>query len=486
MTLARPAASKLPSLGPGGFRFVTKAIAVDGQSGDDGKRRFHTIASSTIKDLGKDEMKITALEDMADAFKRGVNIFMNHSYKVPDDVFGRSDWAEIRDSGIKSKTGATIWDLHIGGVVNDPNPIAKQLADSMEGGYVVFGTSVGAIVKEHQRNKDGGMDIAHVDLKEGSIVGIPMNQRSWTQKAAKAAEDLDEVGSGLPEDDEDEPETIAVEAEKSVTEVPVEEVEKAELSSHARSEMDSSEFACPEKRKYPINDAAHVRNALARIANPDNDQCGREKILAAARRMGIGDHGKAWTDDELLTWAAMCESCGHSAANDDCGCTGSAHHSGNDHDEDDYKSADEVIEAEAITKASTEGGQEAEPAATPETTPEPEAAQTDPATDGEQKVASAESADVVELVTKAVRMAGMIADRDERIAALNDQIATLKADNDRLTEENKEANKVIERVMRLPLRPRAVGHVTDLDRRLPSFLAPEVRKFLQNTAGDDE
>ena len=48
-------------------------------------------------------------------------------------------------------------------------------------------TSVGAIVKAHQRNKDGGLDIEHVDCKEGSIVGIPMNQRSWTQKAATAA-----------------------------------------------------------------------------------------------------------------------------------------------------------------------------------------------------------------------------------------------------------------------------------------------------------
>src|SRR5262249_46853519 len=59
-----------------------------------------------------------------------------------------------------------------------------------------------------------------------------------------------------------------------------------------------------EKRKYPINDAAHVRAALSRVADPSNDQCGREKIIAAARRMGIGDH-KGFNDNDLVLWAAI-------------------------------------------------------------------------------------------------------------------------------------------------------------------------------------
>lgn len=67
--------------------------------------------------------------------------------------------------------------------------------------------------------------------------------------------------------------------------------EKAELSTRARKALSPSQFACPEKRKYPIHDAAHVRNALARIGDPSNDQCGRAKILAAARRFGIRVEG---------------------------------------------------------------------------------------------------------------------------------------------------------------------------------------------------
>jgi hypothetical protein len=49
------------------------------------------------------------------------------------------------------------------------------------------------------------------------------------------------------------------------------------------------------KRHYPIHDAAHVRNALARIAQ--GSRFGAEakaKVLAAARRFGI-EHDEAST-----------------------------------------------------------------------------------------------------------------------------------------------------------------------------------------------
>ncbi len=40
----------------------------------------------------------------------------------------------------------------------------------------------------------------------------------------------------------------------------------AKLSSKKRSKLKASSFAMPGKRKYPINDKAHARNALARVA----------------------------------------------------------------------------------------------------------------------------------------------------------------------------------------------------------------------------
>lgn len=40
----------------------------------------------------------------------------------------------------------------------------------------------------------------------------------------------------------------------------------AKLTSRKRNRMRASSFAIPSERKYPINDKAHARNALARVA----------------------------------------------------------------------------------------------------------------------------------------------------------------------------------------------------------------------------
>lgn len=40
----------------------------------------------------------------------------------------------------------------------------------------------------------------------------------------------------------------------------------AELKAGSRSKLPDSKFAEPEKRKYPIEDASHARNAKARAA----------------------------------------------------------------------------------------------------------------------------------------------------------------------------------------------------------------------------
>jgi hypothetical protein len=40
----------------------------------------------------------------------------------------------------------------------------------------------------------------------------------------------------------------------------------AELSDKDRKKLKDSDFAEPDERKYPIEDEAHARNALARVA----------------------------------------------------------------------------------------------------------------------------------------------------------------------------------------------------------------------------
>ena len=65
----------------------------------------------------------------------------------------------------------------------------------------------------------------------------------------------------------------------------------AKLTTTKREELSDSQFACPMDRKLPINDAAHVRNAMARFDQVDSKIChpkiAKERILAAARKFGV-------------------------------------------------------------------------------------------------------------------------------------------------------------------------------------------------------
>ncbi len=84
---------------------------------------------------------------------------------------------------------------------------------------------------------------------------------------------------------------------------------------------------------------------------------------------------------------------------------------------------------------------------------------------------------MVTLAQKVGILVKAIDDRDTRIAEL-------EAERDRLASENEVAKQVIEKMAAAPLRPKTAGVVVDFTKRLPDFLAPEVRDFLQKTAGD--
>jgi hypothetical protein len=64
------------------------------------------------------------------------------------------------------------------------------------------------------------------------------------------------------------------------------------LSTEDRKEMNDTTYAFPKQRKEPLNDASHVRNAIARfdqvkdVSDEDREQAFRN-IQAAARRFGV-------------------------------------------------------------------------------------------------------------------------------------------------------------------------------------------------------
>lgn len=68
--------------------------------------------------------------------------------------------------------------------------------------------------------------------------------------------------------------------------------EHGELSSSDRKELPDSAYAFPDKRKEPLTDAAHVRNALARfdqvqdVSDRDREQA-FANIRKAAKHYGV-------------------------------------------------------------------------------------------------------------------------------------------------------------------------------------------------------
>jgi YihY family inner membrane protein len=71
-----------------------------------------------------------------------------------------------------------------------------------------------------------------------------------------------------------------------------EEVSMATVSTRKRNNMPAQRFAFPKERKEPLNDASHVRNAIARfnqvegVTDAERDAAWR-RIKAAAKRLGV-------------------------------------------------------------------------------------------------------------------------------------------------------------------------------------------------------
>jgi hypothetical protein len=161
---------------------------------EDGVRSLRGTASSTIIDLHGDEMTKSALEDMERSANAGLTIFLNHKYDVPEDIGGSVTDAKMVKR--KNADGVAVWDLDFGIEMDDSNPRAIQLHNSIMGvpgkkKGTKLGLSIGAMIPEDgaKRRKDGSYLIEHINLLETSLVGIPANPRSWVQNAVKSIKD---------------------------------------------------------------------------------------------------------------------------------------------------------------------------------------------------------------------------------------------------------------------------------------------------------
>jgi Sec7-like guanine-nucleotide exchange factor len=72
-----------------------------------------------------------------------------------------------------------------------------------------------------------------------------------------------------------------------------------ELSEKQRDDLDEDQFAFPKERKEPLNNASHVRNAIARFdqvtaVSDDERDAAWKRIKKAADKYGVEVSEKSW------------------------------------------------------------------------------------------------------------------------------------------------------------------------------------------------
>jgi hypothetical protein len=73
------------------------------------------------------------------------------------------------------------------------------------------------------------------------------------------------------------------------------------LDAEHRNAIDSKQFAFPKERKEPLENATHVRNAVARfnqvegVSDADRDEAWK-RIKAAAKKFGVEVNEKSWRE----------------------------------------------------------------------------------------------------------------------------------------------------------------------------------------------
>ena len=75
----------------------------------------------------------------------------------------------------------------------------------------------------------------------------------------------------------------------------------SELSEKQREELDEGQFAFPKERKEPLEDASHVRNAIARFnqvkgVRDDERDAAWKRIKAAAKKFDVEVNEESWRD----------------------------------------------------------------------------------------------------------------------------------------------------------------------------------------------
>lgn len=138
-------------------------------------------ASSNVRDRYGDTMSAQCQASMLTQAK-GLTMFGNHDYDVPEDVFGKCATSQL-------STESDIIDLDIEMQIAQSNPRAVKSWELINKDGVTLAFSIGGIILEaeiDEDNDDGSswwppLIINDLELLEISLVGIPANPRAYTR-----------------------------------------------------------------------------------------------------------------------------------------------------------------------------------------------------------------------------------------------------------------------------------------------------------------
>jgi HK97 family phage prohead protease len=173
---------------PGSFKIFTRELVLKREKDASGGDQLYIegCASSTVIDRMGDRISLSAQEKMLQQAKN-LTLWLNHSYDVPEDVFGTCEESYLKTATDPQQGECT--ELWIRARVDQGNPRAVKAYEHITSG-TQLGFSIGASILDwtFQDTPDGSwvFVIEDVDLWEVSVVGIPANQRAYIESAAKA------------------------------------------------------------------------------------------------------------------------------------------------------------------------------------------------------------------------------------------------------------------------------------------------------------
>lgn len=138
------------------------------------------VASSNVRDRMGDVITAQAQAQMLSQAK-GLTMFMNHSYNVPEDVLGTCEDSSLETQG-------DVVDLVINLKVAKSNERAMKAWKLVNDDKVTLGFSIGGALTDAEVDTENDGDgmfppliINGLDLREISLCGIPANPRSYTR-----------------------------------------------------------------------------------------------------------------------------------------------------------------------------------------------------------------------------------------------------------------------------------------------------------------